>query len=666
MMSKIITLILSLAILHGARAQVHTLSGTVTGDGGRPLAGAAVYLLNTPLATTTDTEGSFRLSPIFAGRYTLRVTATGYADLHREVETAGVQSDVRIALERPYKRLDAVVVSAQKIEEGLQRLPLSVTALTARRVEEYRLWHARELTAVAPNLYSADPGDNRNITSARGIVSTSYDPAVATYIDGVNQFNLDTYIPHLFDVERVEVLRGPQGTLYGRNAMGGVINIITRQPANKVEGFAEAGIGNRGQQRFSAGVRLPLVKDKLFFGAAGLYDRREGYYTNEFNHTDYDRQRNVVGNYYLRFLRAATWSFTLNAKYHYNRNKGPFSLVFGADEALARPYKLNQNAVTQMSDNTVNTSLSIRHTAKPFTISSHTAYQSNYRYYTDPIDADFSPLDAISIINNYGDRWNKVEVLTQELGIRSPAGSTSALQWSAGAYLFHQRNPVKQATRFGEDAEQMGAPDKNFSLINTTLAEGSGIAAYGELGYSFTEQLQLTGGLRYDREEKEQQVLGEYQKDPDPVPQFAFRPDTSARASFSAFSPRVSLSFRPTADRALYLSWSRGFRAGGLTPLSSDPSQPPLHAFRPEYSNNIEAGSKNLWWDNRLLLNLAVFYTTLTNAQVPTLVLPDAVTITRNTGRLRSRAWRLSCVPCRSMAWQWITASAIPMPVTKN
>ena len=135
--------------------------------------------------------------------------------------------------------------------------------------------------------------------------TTSYDPAVATYIDGVNQFTLDTYIATLFDVERIEVLRGPQGTLYGRNAMGGVINIITKQPANNTNGFAEINIGNYNQQRYTLGLRTPLIKNKLFFGVAGVYNRRNGFYTNEFYNNSYDKRNTFTGNYYLKYLPAA-------------------------------------------------------------------------------------------------------------------------------------------------------------------------------------------------------------------------------------------------------------------------------------------------------------------------------------------------------------------------
>ncbi|MFN2458587.1 MAG: TonB-dependent receptor, partial [Chitinophagaceae bacterium] len=265
------------------------------------------------------------------------------------------------------------------------------------------------------------------------------------------------------------------------------------------------------------------------------------------------------------------------------------------------------------------------------------AYQSNHRYYTDPIDADFSPLDAISIINNYGKGWNNVKVATQEFTFSSPAATTAPLKWIAGTYLFYQNNPVKQTTRFGKDAMMLGMPDKSFSLINTTKTKGSGGALYGQATYNFNEKIDLTAGLRYDYEHKKQSVLGEYQKDPNRNSVFAFRSDTSATANFNALSPKLSVAYHSSENNTLFVTYSKGYRAGGLTPLSSDPSQPPLFAFKPEYSNNIEAGSKNKLLNNRLLLNVTAFYSTITDVQVPTLVLPDAVTITRNTGELTSK-----------------------------
>src|SRR5690606_17481748 len=172
-----------------------------------------------------------------------------------------------------------------------------------------------DVSGVVPNMNLANPGDNRYVASIRGISTTSYNQAVATYVDGVNQFGLDTYVPYLYDVERIEVLRGPQGTLYGRNAMGGVINIVTRQPTNQASALAEVNVGNHGQQRYLLGVRTPIIKNKLFFGASGMYHGLDGFYTNDVDGSHYDLQRTVFGNYYLKYLINAQWAMALNVKH---------------------------------------------------------------------------------------------------------------------------------------------------------------------------------------------------------------------------------------------------------------------------------------------------------------------------------------------------------------
>jgi iron complex outermembrane recepter protein len=567
----------------------------------------------------------------------------------------GQQDSGQVMQTKTTSQLDSVWVTAQKKKELLQLVPFSITALSGTQVQDYRLWNSRDITAITPNLYAASSGDNRNVVSIRGITSTSYDPAVATYIDGVNQFGLDTYIAQLYDIERIEILRGPQGTLYGRNAMGGVINIITRQPSGRTQGFGEISIGNHGQQRYGAGFRAPLVRDKLFAGVAGLYDGRKGFYTNDLNGKDFDRQHSISGNAYIKYLVNPKWSILLNVKQTNNRNHGTFPLVNGVEEAFANPFHLNQNAVTKMIDNTFNSSLSVNHTGPHVHFSSQTAYQSNHRYYDNPIDGDFSPIDGVTIINNYGDAWNKVKVWTQEFKFTSPVASPSPLSWTAGVYGFIQHNPVKQATRFGEDADLVGAPDKNFSIINTSKGKSYGMAAYGQLTYAINKLIDITAGLRYDYEQKKQAVLSEYQHDPNPDPQFALVPDTTATAHFDALSPRVSVYIHLTPSQHVYVTYSRGYRTGGLTQVGSDPSAPPLYAYDPEYSNNMEAGMKNTFFSNRLRVNLSAFYTTITDVQVPTLVLPDAITVTRNAGKLTSAGAELevAAVPLKGLQTEY-------------
>ena len=602
-----------------------------------PVPGATIYMLNSNLGTISDKQGNFSIKSLSAGNYAIQVSALGFATLNRQIVIGNIQPDsFNFVLYDYAVQLDGIFVTAEKKEEFLQKVPISIIALTARSVQEYRLWNSKDLSAIVPNLYTANPGDDRNVTTIRGITTTSYDPAVSTYIDGVNQFSLDTYIAQLWDVERIEVLRGPQGTLYGRNAMGGVINIITKQPGNKLAGFFESGVGNYGLFRTSAGIRVPIIKDKLFFGAAVLYNGRKGFYKNDFNNSSFDKQHAITGNYYVKWNAGKKLSFTVNAKHNSNRNYGAFPLVNGVDEAFANPFHLSQDAVAKMIDNTFNVSLVAAYSGKQFNFSSQTAYQYNQRYYDKQLDADFAPIDGITIINNYGKNHNKAVVWTQEFKFNSPSAKPGKIKWTAGAYFFLQNNPTKQAVHFGKDAAWVGAPDINFSVINTSKLKSWGAAFFGQLTYAVSKKINIISGIRYDYEKKKYSVLGEYQKDPNPVPLFATRPDTAASVSFSALSPRLGLSYSLNLHSDVFVTYSRGFRTGGLTALSSDPSQPPLHPFKPEYSNNIEVGIKNNLLKNKLQLNITGFLSHVNDAQVPTLILPDAVTITKNAGKLSS------------------------------
>jgi iron complex outermembrane receptor protein len=633
-MKKLSTLLLLLAIYCSASAQSFNFTGTVTNSKTEPIDGATVSLLNTNYSTVTTGKGVFAFKNVPAGQYTLRVSSIAYASVNKNITISAQAQSTSIQLTEASNRLEEVVVTAQKREEEVQQIPASISTLSAKQIQDYRIWNLRDITAVVPNLYSANPGDNRNVTGVRGIATTSYDPAIATYIDGVNQFSLDTYIPQLFDVERVEVLRGPQGTLYGRNAMGGVINVLTKQPRNKTDGFAEASYGSYGQQRYSLGIRTPLIKDKLFFGAAGLYSGFNGFYTNLFTNSKLDKQHSFTGNYYLKYLASETFGLTLNVKHYANRNNGPFALSSSPADALAMPFQVNQNATTKMIDNIFNASLAANYIGKGFNFTSSTAYQENYRYYTVPIDGDFSPLDAVSVINNYGPDFNKVKVITQEFRFSSPASATN-WKWTTGIYGFYRYSPTKTGTHFGADAAAVGSPMTDFTSISANTERNYGVAAYGQVVYSINPQWDVTAGLRYDYEHKKNQIFGEFQ--PDGADAIVTRTDTASTASFKAFTPKLSLAYHVSDNNNLYASYSRGFRAGGISQLGSDPGQPPLLDFKPEYSNNFEVGSKNQLFNNRLRVNLSVFYIKVNNAQVPTLILPDAITVTRNAGKLNSK-----------------------------
>ena len=537
-----------------------------------------------------------------------------------------------------FAQLDTVIVTAQKRTELLQKVPIAVSTFNSNQVNAYRIWNTKDISGIIPNVYSADPGDGRDVTAIRGIATTSYDPSTAVYIDGVNQFNLDSYIPNLFDVERIEILRGPQGSLYGRNAMGGVINIITKQPTNYSSGSAELSVGNYGQKRMNLNIKTPIIKDKLFAGVSGLYDARDGYYQNQYNQLPYDRQKGISGNYFLKYIINKQWSINFNTKHRDQENKGAFPLVIGVEEAFKNPFILNQNATTTMIDKTINSSLSILHNGNFYQFSAQTAYQKNYRYYTNPIDGDFSPLNAISVVNNYGKDWNQISAWTQDLKLNSVNNQT--LKWTIGAYLFSQNAPTKQGTYFGTDAYLLGIENSNFTLINATQIQRKGIAVYGQATYAISSKLNATVGIRRDFEAIQQSVAGSLLIDENKAI-YETQPLISRKTNFGALSPKLGLDYQFSSTQMAFINYSKGFRPGGLSPLSSDPSQPPLIRYKPEYSNNIELGLKNTLFQNHARLNLTLFYTQLVDAQVPTLVLPDAITIIQNRGKLNSKGIEL-------------------------
>jgi iron complex outermembrane receptor protein len=327
-------------------------------------------------------------------------------------------------------------------------------------------------------------------------------------------------------------------------------------------------------------------------------------------------------------------------KHNHNRNFGAFTLAPSPAAAIEKPFEVEQNAITKLKDNTFNGSLNVSYAGKKFNFTGLTTYQTNHRYYRDPIDGDFSPLDIITIVNNYGKDWNIQKVWTQELKFTSPASSRSIFKWTAGTYLFNQKNPGRQTTRFGANGDLYGA-QPNSSVINTTIAESRGIAFYGQGVISIGKYFDITLGARFDHERKEQNVRGQYQADPDPNPMFDTQPDTTATVSYNAFSPKLGLTYHINDNHHLYAVASRGFRTGGLTQLSSDPSTPPLFQFKPEYSTNFELGIKNSLLHNRLRINASAFYIKVSDAQVPALVLPQALTITKNAGELTSQGVEL-------------------------
>jgi len=604
------------------------------------ISGASISFVNTSYYTTTGTEGYFKISPVNPGRYFVHIKVGGFPDFLEEISLTAGNNYKEFKIEELSHQLKEVIVTAEKRETNIQQTPSSISALESKAISDAKIWDIKDLTAIVPNLYAAHPGDLRNVVSIRGITTSSYEPAVATYIDGVNQFSLDSYISQLNDIERIEVLRGPQGTLYGRNATGGVINIVTRQPDNLIKGFVELDYGNFGLQRYAAGIRTPIIADKLYFGAAGMFTRKDGFFFNEFTNSSYDDMKLHQGNYFLKYQTNKRLSLLLNVKHQQQLNNGAFPLVLGMEEAFEKPFRLAQNRSSRMRDQTLNVSLAAKYQHENYVLNSQTSYQENYRFYEDPIDADFSGYDIMAVVNDFGKNWNRNKVLMQEFRLSSPLHSVSRLKWNTGIYGFLQDSPVKQGTYYGSDAGMYGSPITNFTDININSLNGYGFAGFGQIDYQLSPSLSLIAGLRYDYEHKKQQIEGLVI--PDGGEALVTRTDTSASSSYGNFSPKIALSYHLSGNHDIYGVYSRGFRAGGISQYASNsPQAAPLVPYDSEHSNNFEIGTKNTFAGKRIRVNAALFYTQVRNGQIPVLVMPEAQTLIRNAAKMESKGVEL-------------------------
>ena len=566
-----------------------------------------IRLLNYEAIGIKQDNGIVKFTKLESGNYIFEVKAQGYSTLVQRIDLTE-SKEISVILETEYIKLSDVVVTGSKKESMYYKTSGAITSFNSKDIKDFRLWEISDLSGLVPNLNLAQSGDNRNVAYIRGIGTTSYEQAVATYIDGVPQFSLDTYIPQFNDIDHIEILNGPQGTLYGRNSMGGLINIVTKKPTNTTRFNTDISLAEYGQKRINASLNFPIVKDKLFAHVSFLNDLKNGYYKNDFYTNAFDKQAQTAINANIKYLINNRWSLLLDHKRYNAKNYGAYPLVSPIEELLSNPFHLSQNSVSPMIDKTSNSSLILTYKGEKMNLSIQNSLQQNQRYYENTIDADFSTYDIVGVYNNYGKDFNTVKAFTQEIKFSSSENTASKFKWVAGTFYYNQNNPTKQGTYFGKDAGFIGVP-----------------------------------------EYRKMTVSGEYEKAPDPA--FIINPETKGSTSFAALSPKIGIQYNKTESSIYYLSYNRGFRAGGLTTISSDPSQVPLIAFKPEYSNTFEAGIKREEFNKRLRFGLAVFYSIVKDIQVPSLVLPDAITVIKNLGEMKSKGveFELTAIPVNGL-----------------
>jgi iron complex outermembrane recepter protein len=486
-----------------------------------------------------------------------------------------------------------IVVTARQRSESLQQVPDSVTAFSAKAIQEAGIRSIDDVTSLMPNISLVDAQDAGTVAiNIRGIGQVRNGEApVALVIDGVQMTSTDMIKQALFDLEQIEVLKGPQGALYGRNAIGGAINITTKRPTNELQGRISAEYANGDDRRLSGSLSGALVPDVVLFRIAGDYRKFDGVLHN----VTLDRKVDFVEDVNLRgrLLVIPTDRLTIDLRGAYGDLKGGASWYIPLPDGQANNTRepIQNDFLGRSPRKVKDGSLKVDYAFDPFTFSSITAYNNTKIDLSE--DLDWYPQSILGAT-----QLRRYESFTQEFRLASP--STQRLRWTAGAYLLDAKRRVDTVVLLSPDATASGLPQSAYIPLPAARATEDILtkAAYAQLNYSVTDALELTAALRYDHDKREQTNR--------------LVPGPKRSASFDEWQPKASIKYSFSPENMVYFTAARGFRSGGFNP----PNGVFPAIYKPEVADTLELGSKNSLLDRKLTLNAAAFYMKYKNQQV--------------------------------------------------
>ena len=584
--------------------------------------------------------------------------------------------------------LEEVVVTARKKVESLQDTPISVTALSGDRLEDMGLSRITKLQNVTPNLvFQNTPAysgaGNNAAVYIRGVGQKDFvptiDPGVGIYVDEVYLGRSAGAVLDMIDIQQVEILRGPQGTLFGKNTVGGAISITTTKPNDEFGGKFDIKVGTDERRNIRGVLNVPLSDTLYARGSFGSL-QQDGYVLRPFDGKDLGNQDTVMGRLALRWVPSDTFTADLSFDYYDDETNGPPLLITRVDgfpeSATAIPggnfpfiHNLfagfspdfggpnpivctlpdapsacftTANAVTgnntnlgtgpnfsEMENEAV--SLTLTWDLEAFTAKLIAGYRSLDGQFANDRDgyaqADGEPAAPFPVfinpVTHYFDTFEQ-DQLSIELQL-SGESMDSRLSWVVGAYAFE------------EDGENINPVDfTTVSIQSGGYFDYSSEAAFAQVTFDVTEKLSATAGWRYTKEDRD--YLPDQYIEEMPLsflfggglPFPCFNPDGSTKVcalgdrvvpfetvnnSISENTPMVSVSYSHTDDLMVYATYSEGFKVGGFTQRIFPP-EPSLPAFGPEYVDSLEAGIKAEFFDNSLRANLAVYSADYSDLQI--------------------------------------------------
>jgi iron complex outermembrane receptor protein len=576
-------------------------------------------------------------------------------------------------------KLEEVIVTARKRSESFQDVPIAVDAFTAQQIQAAGIENPRDFIAMVPNMTLVETQNVGNaFITVRGISQArNSESSVAVVVDGVLESNPYEFNQELVDIQHIEVLKGPQGALYGRDAIGGAIIINTADPSDHFEGSARAGVGNGVSEKAQVALSGPLDSDgTLRFRASVNYYNTDGFLENTYLNKKADPDEDYSAR--LRLLWKPNEIFSADLRYAYNQvNTTAYYYViprsneanvfssfttppnandvtspiqnnnlgmdhrFVSDTALKLDWNLPGGSITSTSD--INETREIdagdAYDFRPVTTSIFYNYFAPL-YYGGLPTSDGGPFDE--------SQSQFIDVRTKSEELRFTSDKVAGFSWIVGAYVIHTDRfistgnivdrgegvPAVYTTALIDPTNPI-ATNTNVTFLADSQVNNAW-ATFADMTYEFNAQWELDGAIRYDRDQRENTTLTPTQFLPTPL---AFTGEQRT-ASFDAAQPKGTLRYKPTDDVTLYGGWSRGFRSGGFNQtgvgaIAESEGVAGVHdLFKAEIADTTEVGAKTEFLDHRLRANLSIYDTKSTNGYF---FYYDALTSTQNLGNLDAK-----------------------------
>jgi len=580
---------------------------------------------------------------------------------------------------------DIVILSSTKETNSLKSLPAAVSVFSPKNLDALQVHSLKDLSAIVPNYFAADYGSKMTAPLyIRGVGARSGDQTVSMYIDNIPYFNTTSFDAELFDIQRIEVLRGTQGTLYGRNAMGGIMNIYTFSPLTYESTSFKIGGGNFGQ--FSGnGSHYQRLNDKMGFSVGAYYKQDDGYFRNLYTGKKTDDMKNAGGRAKFVWDISPRLSATYSVSFDYvDQGAFPYANIETGD--------VDYNSEGYYKRKLFTNGLALRYSGNGYELNSTTGYQ----YLNDDMnmDQDYTRLSIFQI--NQKQRQNSI---SQEITIKST--NKSDYQWSWGGYGFYDYLHTTPPVYMMEDGIQkylqapltaIGAPitftDDQIDLNGQYKRPTYGLAAFHQSTFNNlfnVKGLSTTLGVRLDYEKTKLDYHANTEANFDvaipnlPVP-VSLKADTtimgSSSADFLELLPKAVVKYQWLRNSYIYASASKGYKTGGHNiQIFADLLQEALEAkmmgmmppnmggghasgnttpvndrisYKPEYSWNYEFGGQADIIENTLSANFALYYMDIRDVQITQFVNNRGGRMVSNAGKAESKGFEvgLKVRPC--------------------